>query len=77
MSDDDFDMEELEELREDFEANDADGDGRIDFDEFVRFMEALNADMSEEELRIGFEAIDVNQSGDIDFDELVEWWCSD
>lgn len=68
---DDEDHDELEDL---FDMNDADRNGRIDFEEFSRLLGDLGADMSKEELEIGFTDIDANGSGEIDFDEFAAWW---
>jgi Ca2+-binding EF-hand superfamily protein len=65
------------ELREDFDEFDIDGDGRLEFDEFLEFMDGLGADMSNEECRIGFAEIDTDRDGVIEFDEFVAWWRSD
>ncbi len=69
--------QELIELREDFAFNDADGNGRIDFDEFRGLLQDLEAGMSDEEARIGFADIDQNGDGAIEFEEFVAWWTSD
>lgn len=69
-----LDEETIEELREAFQVFDADGNGRIDFEEFVRFMEDLDAGMSELELEIGFSEVDIDGTGFIDFDEFIAWW---
>ncbi len=66
--------EEARELRESFDYNDRDGDGRIEFDEFVKMLEELEAGASEEEARIGFRELDTHQDGSIAFDEFVDWW---
>jgi Ca2+-binding EF-hand superfamily protein len=66
--------EEVRELRESFDYNDRDGDGRIKFDEFLKMLEELEADVSEEEARIGFRELDTHQDGSIAFDEFVDWW---
>lgn len=66
--------EELARLREDFDFNDANHDGRITLGEFVRFMSALEAGVTAEECRIGFEEIDTDGDGVIEFDEFVAWW---
>jgi calmodulin len=66
--------EERGRLREDFDFNDTDRDGRLTLGEFVRFMSALEAGITAEECRIGFEEIDVNGDGAIEFEEFVAWW---
>jgi len=71
------DPERLEELRETFEFNDLDGDGRIELDEFINMLANLEADTNVEEARIGFREIDDDQDGLIDFDEFVDWWLED
>jgi calmodulin/calcium-binding protein CML/plastin-2 len=69
--------EELDELREAFDYNDRDGDGRIQLDEFSDMLDELEADMSEKEIEIGFKDIDTNDDGRIDFQEFVAWWSED
>ncbi len=69
--------DEIEELRESFEYNDTDGDGRIQLDEFTAMLDALEAGMTREEARTGFDEIDTNDDGLIDFDEFVAWWRED
>ncbi len=66
--------EEIEEIQESFEYFDTDGNGRIDYREFVRLIGALDSDMPEEEMKIGFDIIDSDDNGYIDFDEFIEWW---
>ena len=65
---------QLEELREAFEYNDRDTDGRIGFEEFVVMLDELEAGMSEREARVGFNDIDTNDDGLIDFREFAAWW---
>ena len=67
---------ELAELRVTFKFNDADGDGALNFDEFVRMMLDLESGMSFGEARNGFEEIDTDHSGAIGFDEFIAWWTS-
>jgi calmodulin len=69
--------EELDELRETFDYNDRDNDGRIQVDEFSAMLDELEADMSDKEIEIGFKDIDTNDDGLIDFDEFVAWWAED
>lgn len=69
--------EQLDELRESFDYNDRDGDGRIEKSEFGAMLDELDAEMSAREIEIGFKDIDVNDDGLIDFDEFVAWWTED
>ncbi len=69
--------EELHEIRETFEFNDKNSDGRISFDEFVALLADLDGDMSREECQLGFDAIDTNYNGSVSFDEFVAWWTAD
>lgn len=66
--------EQLEELREDFDFNDSNRDGRIQYREFVALLGGLEADVSDEESRIGFDEIDTDDDGVIGFEEFVAWW---
>ena len=66
--------DEIDELKESFEYNDANEDGRIEFDEFVNMLEELESGISRDEARIGFTAIDGDHDGSIDFGEFVTWW---
>jgi calmodulin len=68
--------DQIAELREDFESFDTDGDGLMEFGEFVGFMDGIEADMSNEECRVGFAEIDSDRDGVIEFDEFVNWWHS-
>lgn len=66
--------EEIAELRESFNYNDPNADGKIDFDEFRRMLDDLEAGVSAEEARIGFDEIDSDDDGAIRFDEFISWW---
>jgi Ca2+-binding EF-hand superfamily protein len=70
-------QEELDELREAFDYNDRDNDGRIQLDEFSAMLDELEADMSGNEIEIGFKDIDTNDDGLVDFAEFVDWWIED
>jgi calmodulin len=61
-------------LREDFDANDLNKDGRITLGEFIRYMETLDENMTAEECQIGFDEIDTNRDGAIEFEEFLVWW---
>jgi calmodulin len=69
--------EQLDELRETFDYNDRDGDGRIQVDEFSAMLDELEADMTDKDIEIGFKDIDTNDDGLIDFQEFVAWWAED
>jgi len=61
-------------LREDFDFNDVNHDGRLTLGEFIRYMQALDENMSAEEIQIGFDEMDRNRDGAISFEEFLEWW---
>jgi calmodulin len=61
-------------LREDFDYNDLNRDGRLTLGEFMRFMGTVDEDITAEELQIGFDEIDTNRDGSIDFEEFAAWW---
>jgi len=69
--------DELDELRETFDYNDRDADGRIQKDEFVAMLDELDAGMTVQEMEIGFQDIDTNDDQLIDFAEFVVWWTED
>ena len=71
MNDDD---DALEDLRESFDYNDADRDGKIDLEEFKSMLDELDAEIDDDEARVGFAAIDSDRDGAIEFDEFVDWW---
>lgn len=66
--------EERGRLREDFDYNDINKDGRLTLGEFMRYMRSVDADMTAEEMQIGFDEIDTNRDGAIEFDEFHAWW---
>lgn len=66
--------ERLAELRESFQYNDRNGDGKIDFSEFLNMLEDLEANVEAGEARIGFDEIDTDNDQAIIFQEFVDWW---
>ena len=69
--------EQLDELREAFDYNDRDGDGRIQLDEFIEMLDELEAEMTDDEAETGFKDIDSNDDGLVDFAEFCAWWAED
>lgn len=69
--------EQLDELREAFEYNDRDSDGRIQLDEFIEMLDELESEIDDKEATVGFRDIDTNDDGLIDFEEFVAWWTED
>jgi Ca2+-binding EF-hand superfamily protein len=63
-------------LREGFDFNDLNRDGRLTRGEFLRFMGQVDQDMTTEECKIAFDEIDLNRDSSIDFDEFVAWWTN-
>jgi Ca2+-binding EF-hand superfamily protein len=70
-------QQQLDELRDDFDFNDADHDGRINHDEFVELIELLDENMDAASLRVGFREIDTDHDGTITFAEFVDWWTTE
>ena len=65
--------EERARLREDFDYNDVNHDGRLTLGEFIHFMHNMDEDMTSEECQIGFDEIDTDRDGAIEFEEFVAW----
>jgi Ca2+-binding EF-hand superfamily protein len=66
--------EERGRLREDFDFNDLNHDGLLTLGEFIRYMRAIDENMTTEECQIGFDEIDRNRDGAINFEEFLDWW---
>ena len=66
--------ENVEELRENFSECDENGDGRIQFEEFVTLLTNIGAETNEQENRVGFDEVDTDKDGSISFDEFVAWF---
>lgn len=65
---------EIARLREDFDHYDRNKDGLMEYGEFVRFLSAIEAGMSEAECHLGFHEVDTDKDGVIEFEEFLEWW---
>ncbi len=65
--------EERARLREDFDFNDLNHDGRLTLGEFIRFMRNVDENMTAAECQVGFDAIDSNHDGAIEFEEFEGW----
>lgn len=61
-------------LREDFDLQDANRDGRLTLGEFMRMIDRSDAEMSAEECQNAFDEIDADHDGLIDFAQLQVWW---
>ena len=66
--------DQTEELRESFEYNDLNADGKIEIDEFMNMLETLDTGFNRDEARIGFREIDTDHDGGISFQEFMDWW---
>lgn len=66
--------EEFEELEETFAYNDANNDGKIEYQEFLAMLDSLEAGMKADEARVGFDEIDTDNDGSIELDEFIDWW---
>ena len=72
-----LDPDELAELKESFDYNDSNADGKIEFQEFVSMLKGLDAFGDNDEARVGFESVDGDGDGLIDLDEFVAWWTEE
>ena len=66
--------EERGRMRETFDFNDLNKDGRLTLGEFIRFMNNTDENVTAEECEIGFDEIDRDRDGAINFDEFFTWW---
>jgi Ca2+-binding EF-hand superfamily protein len=65
------------ELTREFQLADTDGDGRLQYEEFRRVLEGLDAGMSEREMHQGFHEVDTDRDGLISCAEFIDWWRTD
>jgi calmodulin len=57
-----------------FASYDADGDGRIDLQEFGALLDALGLGYEAVQVSSAFTSLDADRNGQIDFAEFSEWW---
>lgn len=70
----DLSNEDITEIKDHFAFFDKDGNGTIDFKEFMQLLKVLAPSSTLDNAERGFETIDTNQNEEIDFDEFLEWW---
>ena len=68
-----FSSDELADAAEQFDACDADRDGRIGFGEYSQLVDTLGLDASPGQRRKRFDAIDTDRNGAIDRSEFIDW----
>ena len=73
----DLSTADLAELRQSFDACDANGDGWIVVQEFAALLLALDQDLSEDECLLAFEMTDADGDGKISFEEFMGWWTGE
>jgi Ca2+-binding EF-hand superfamily protein len=74
VKDIDVDANELHDLKQSFDACDANADGWIVNSEFSALLRSLDQDMSEDECLLAFELTDADGDGSISFEEFMGWW---
>ena len=67
---------QLGELRQSFDASDANGDGWIVGEEFATLLQSLDRDLSDAECALAFDSADGDGDGAISFEEFIQWWLS-
>jgi Ca2+-binding EF-hand superfamily protein len=67
-------QEKLQELQEAFEYSDTDGNGKIDFLEFISLLEDYGVFIDTAQAQSEFENLDTDDDGMIDLDEFIAWW---
>ena len=63
----------LDEIEETFDRFDENGDRRIAFEEFAKFMLKMDHTTSAQSLRACFDAIDTDRDGQVNFAEFRAW----
>lgn len=68
---------DIGELQKEFMLADRDHDGHVNFEEFTRLLDGLDAGMARSDMHIGFREVDTNRDGLIDCQEFIDWWSHD
>ena len=66
--------DDIADLREEFAACDADGDGRVGFGEFESLLQSVGSELSAGQRKTEFSRIDADGNGLIDLTEFRRWW---
>jgi Ca2+-binding EF-hand superfamily protein len=66
--------DDIAQLCADFEASDADADGRVNYIEFENLLQSIGSQMSVAQRRSEFRRIDADDNGLIDIAEFKRWW---
>ena len=66
--------DDIAQLHDEFQACDADGDGRVGLSEFESLLQSVGSQLSSEQRRSEFLRIDTDGNGLIDVAEFKRWW---
>ena len=69
-------QEKLQSLKEAFNHADDDGNGKIDFLEFLSLLQNSGMTIGTGMAQSGFDSVDTDNDGMIEFDEFIEWWSA-
>jgi Ca2+-binding EF-hand superfamily protein len=61
-------------LQREFASFDRDGNGRLEYAEFVELLGTVGPRPTEEEAQLAFSVIDTDHTGYVEFEEFVHWW---
>jgi Ca2+-binding EF-hand superfamily protein len=61
-------------LRHECQRADRDGDGRLNFIEFLALLDSLQTSISAPQRLVSFRTIDTNRDGHITATEFIAWW---
>ncbi|MET1255493.1 EF-hand domain-containing protein [Aliikangiella maris] len=67
-------VEQLAEIKENFDFFDSDNNGQIDEAEFVKLLKVISPQSTVEQGEKGFAIVDENRDGHIDLEEFIAWW---